>query len=172
MRINFTPQRRDDFLIVSKSGETLTINGDALDFAKLLPVDGSIPDYETDDDPAPPHPFVKQAKRVSGELTVTLILPHGPNPSEDEGWPKPIEDAPDGVILDQPAMAQAKLDAAIEEVVRAWPSFAEKSIRVSAYAGFTARTEAGMSPYRANAEMLGIVREWQTTGKLTLQLGS
>ena len=36
--------------------------------------------------------------RVGGELQIILLLPHGPNPSQEVAFPAAIEDAPDGVI--------------------------------------------------------------------------
>lgn len=164
MRIILTPQRRHDFVVVSKNGETLTINDDALDFAVLLLADGSIPDDDTDGDPSLPHPFVKQAKRVGGELTVTLILPHGPNPDQDEGWPQPIEDAPDGVIIDQPAQAAAKVEAAIVDLVEGGAP--EEALRAAVATGRAKMIADGWSACRADRQLLGVIREWQTTGEL------
>lgn len=163
MRIVLSPVRRDDFVIAVKAGEVLTINGDAIDFAALLPGDGIVPDLDADSWAAV-HEFIQGAKRLGGELTVTLVLPHGPNPDQDEGWPQPIEDAPDGVIIDQPAQAAAKVEAAIVELVAGGAP--EVLLRAAATAGRAKMIADGWSECRADRQLLGVIREWQATGEL------
>ncbi|QWY83582.1 hypothetical protein [Rhizobium phage RHph_X2_26] len=93
MRIILTPQRRDDALTVTKSGDTLTINGEAFDFAGL-PEGAVLPREAVDCD------FIaSDVRRVGGVLELTLIAPHGSNPSQGEAFPAPIENAPDGVLI-------------------------------------------------------------------------
>jgi len=92
MKINLFPQRRDDALSLSKAGDILSINGDRFDFS-------SVPDGATI--PAGSIPcdwIVGPVDRVNGEIHLTLILPHGSNPSEAVAFPEPIIDPPEGVI--------------------------------------------------------------------------
>lgn len=92
MRISFSPQRRDDTLTVSKAGDVLTINGDAFDFSAL-------PDGATIAAENSPSPWITgPIERIDGKLHLTLLLPHGPNPSEDVAFPQPIIDPADGLI--------------------------------------------------------------------------
>lgn len=92
MHITLSPQRRDDTLTVIKSGDTLTINGIAYDFAPL-------PDGAT----LPPEAIgcqwiVGPVERVGGELHISLLLPHGPNPPKHVAFPLPIINPPDGEL--------------------------------------------------------------------------
>lgn len=93
MKIILSPQRRDDALDVSKVGDVLTINGAAFDFS-ALPDGATIPAGEV-----PCDWIAGPIERVAGELHLTLILPHGPSPSQAVAFPAPIIDPPDGVIL-------------------------------------------------------------------------
>ncbi|MNE82119.1 hypothetical protein D3C80_1788160 [compost metagenome] len=100
MQINLSPQRRDDALTVSKSGEVLTINGDQFDFSSL-PEGATIPAGNV-----PCEWIVGPVERISGEIHLTLILPHGSNPSAAVAFPEPIINPADGVIavpFDPPA---------------------------------------------------------------------
>ncbi|WP_085025602.1 hypothetical protein [Ensifer aridi] len=92
MKINLSPQRRDDELTVIKSGDVLTINGEVFDFSDL-PDGATIPSGEI-----PCEWIVGAVERIAGELHLTLILPHGPNPSEAVAFPQPLIDPPDGAI--------------------------------------------------------------------------
>lgn len=92
MQISFSPMRRDDGLTLSKAGDVLTINGDHFDFS-------SIPDGASIPAGGVPCPWIQgDVERVAGELHLTLILPHGPNPSQAIAFPSPIIDPPDGII--------------------------------------------------------------------------
>lgn len=92
MRIQLSPQRRDDTLIVSRQGDTLTINGEGFDFSSL-PDESKLPaeaiDCEWISGPV---------ERIDGEIRLTLILPHGANPAPKQAFPEPIIDPPDGEI--------------------------------------------------------------------------
>lgn len=92
MIINLSPQRREDALIVSKVSDVLTINSHAFDFS-ALPDGATIPAGEV-----PCEWIVGSIERVAGELHLTLILPHGPKPSQAVAFPQPIINPPDGVI--------------------------------------------------------------------------
>lgn len=100
MIIKFVPQRRDDILTLEKSsGDRLRINGELLNFNPLedgdtIPV-GAIPcDW-----------IVGPVERIDGEVRLTIVLPHGPNPSQAVAFPEPIavsEDGPIAVPQDEP----------------------------------------------------------------------
>ena len=92
MKINLSPQRRDDTLTVIKQGYTLTINGTAYDFSQL-PDGGTLPADAVDCE------FViGSVSRVNGELELTLLLPHGANASAAARFPKPIINPADGEL--------------------------------------------------------------------------
>lgn len=93
MRIKLTAQRRDDVLTLIKTGDVLTINGAAFDFSSL-PDGASIPAGEV-----PCEWLAGPVERVDGELRLTLILPHGANPTQAVAFPVAITDPPDGVIV-------------------------------------------------------------------------
>ena len=92
MKINFSPQRRDDTLAVTKQGDVLTINGTDYDFTDLtdggtLPADAVDSEY-----------VIGSVDRVDGDLELTLLLPHGPNATEAARFPEPIIDPADGEV--------------------------------------------------------------------------
>ena len=92
MRISFSPQRRDNALSVSRQGDTLTINGNAFDFSTL-------PDGATIAAENSPSPWIKgPIERIDGKLHLTLLLPHGPNPSAAVAFPDPLVDPADGEL--------------------------------------------------------------------------
>ena len=96
MHITLSPQRRDDSLTVSKQGDTLTINGTAYDFSGItegatLPASATGCEYLTGD-----------IERISGVLHLTLLLPHGANPSQAACFPAPLINPADG-LLELPA---------------------------------------------------------------------
>ena len=90
MKINLSPQRRDDLLTVVKQGDTLTINGSAYDFSQL-PDGGTLPADAVDCEY-----IVGAVNRVGGELEINLLLPHGANASEAARFPEPIINPADG----------------------------------------------------------------------------
>ncbi len=91
MQISFTPVRRDDTLLLSRTGDTLTINGEAFDFAAIpdgaiLPRDGVTSDWLASD-----------VERIDGVIHLTLILPHGADAPPETLFPQPVL-ASDGVV--------------------------------------------------------------------------
>jgi hypothetical protein len=92
MRISFSPVRRDDTLTVSKSGDVLTINGEAFDLSPL-PDGGTLPH----DAIACPL-LAGDVERIDGEIALTLILPHGPNPPPEVAFPADLVDVADGNV--------------------------------------------------------------------------
>lgn len=93
MQISFAPQRRDDALTLEKtSGDRLRINGELFNFNPLEDGDtipaGAIPcDW-----------IVGPVERVEGEVRLTVILPHGPDPSQTVAFPEPLTVTDDGPI--------------------------------------------------------------------------
>lgn len=92
MIINLSPSRSDAILTASKQGDVLTINGDVFDFSMIpdgatLPATAVLGGYFTGD-----------INRVGGVLSLTLIAPHGSNPSQAAAFPSPLTNPSDGVL--------------------------------------------------------------------------
>ncbi|RVE86485.1 hypothetical protein [Sinorhizobium meliloti] len=92
MKVGLSPQRRDDALEVVKAGDTLTFNGAPFDFS-ALPDGAAIPAGEI-----PCDWIAGPVERIAGELHLTLILPHGPSPSQAVAFPAPLVNPPDGLV--------------------------------------------------------------------------
>jgi len=92
MTINLSPQRRNDTLSVTKSGDVLTINGTEYDFSQV-PDGGLLPQ-----DAVGCPWLASDVERVDGELVLTLLLPHGANASEAACFPRPLTNVPDGEV--------------------------------------------------------------------------
>lgn len=92
MNIILTPQVRSDSLALSKSGDILTINGDAFDFSFIG--DGDI----LPRDAVECELLVSDVTRTDGEITLSLILPIRSAASDSAKFPEPILNAPDGDI--------------------------------------------------------------------------
>ncbi|MCL6653470.1 hypothetical protein A6R70_14350 [Agrobacterium rubi] len=92
MKINLTPQRRDDTMTVEKTGDRLRINGDLFNFGPL-PDGATIPAGVT-----PCAWIVGPVTRINGEIELTLILPTGASPSQPVAFPEPLVNPPDGVL--------------------------------------------------------------------------
>ena len=92
MDITLTPQVRPDSLTVSKSGDILTINGDAFDFSFIE--EGDTLPADAVDCPL----LASEVTRTDGEIILSLLLPIGPAASEAARFPAPILNAPDGDI--------------------------------------------------------------------------
>lgn len=92
MKINLSPQRRDGTITVEKNGDRLRINGELFNFDPL-PDGGTIKA-----DNIPCEWIVGDVTRTSGEIELTLILPHGANPSQSVAFPVALENVPDGDV--------------------------------------------------------------------------
>jgi len=104
MQISFSPQRRDDTLIVNRVDDVLTSNGEAFDFSSL-PDGATIPEGCV-----PCEWIVGPVERIGGAIHLTLILPHGANPSHSVAHPAPLIDPPDGLLAlpsDAPAVEES-----------------------------------------------------------------
>lgn len=96
MNLSFAPMRRDEALTLSRSGDVLTINGEAFDFSGVLE-GATLPRAAVACDW-----LASDVERVSGELRLTLILPHGSNAPQETLFPQPITVTADGPV-DLPA---------------------------------------------------------------------
>ena len=92
-QITLSPTRRDDQLTLSKSGDTLTINGEAFDFS-TIPEGATLPraavDFEW---------LLSDVERTGGRLHLTLILPHGANAPVETTFPAAIDLDSDGPVF-------------------------------------------------------------------------
>jgi hypothetical protein len=93
MLINLSPQRREDILTISKTGDTLTINGIPYDFSPL-PNGATLPREAIDCEW-----IVSDVNRVNGEIELTILLPHGANASHEARFPEPIIKNDDGQVV-------------------------------------------------------------------------
>ena len=93
MKLIFSPQRRDDVLTVSKSGDALTINGVPYDFSQL-PNGATLPKEAIDCEW-----IVSDVNRINGEIELTILLPHGANASHEARFPEPIIKNDDGQVV-------------------------------------------------------------------------
>lgn len=92
MHITLSPRRSDDLIAISKQGDTLTINGEILDFSvipegAILPASAVSGGY-----------FTGNITRTGGELSLTLTAPHSKDPSPAAAFPEPLNDVQDGVL--------------------------------------------------------------------------
>lgn len=92
MIIKLSPQRRDDELTVSKRSDVLTINGERFDFREL-PEGAVLPASAVDCEFV-----VGDITRINGELTLTLLLPCGPEASPAANYPADFVNPPDGNV--------------------------------------------------------------------------
>ena len=92
MHITLSPQRREDTLSVSKQGDILTINGIAYDFSDI-PDGATLPSSAVDC-----QYLTGDIERIAGDLHLTLLLPHGANPSQAVCSPAPLINPPDGAL--------------------------------------------------------------------------
>lgn len=92
MKINLSPQRRDDTLTVTKQGDALTINGTEYDFSQL-PDGATLPRDACDCEW-----LASDVERIDGELVLTILLPHGARAPESTRFPEPIVNPSDGVV--------------------------------------------------------------------------
>lgn len=91
MQITFSPQRRSGTLAMAKAGDVLTINGAPLDFSGLIDSHLLPPDAIANE-------FLQDARRVNGQLQVTVILPLADDASNEAKFPDVLTDVGDGDI--------------------------------------------------------------------------
>lgn len=112
MRINFSPQRRDEVLeSISKAGEALTITFD--DIASVIDL-SVIPEGATYADASEIHPALEgKITRIDGVLELTIVLPYPSWPQpEAVRFPAPVINPGDGEI----ALPQIAAEPAAPEI--------------------------------------------------------
>ena len=89
MKIKLSAQRSDKAVTYAVDGDTLTINGEPHD----LSGDWVKLESDTEGEPLEPTGNLKAGERApeTGEITLTVRAPHGPNAPESERFPEPIE---------------------------------------------------------------------------------
>jgi len=92
MNITLSPTRSDAPLSISKQGDALTINGVTYDFS-VIPDGATLPASAVDCEY-----ITGNVERINGALHITLLLPHGPNPSQAVAFPEPLMNPADGVL--------------------------------------------------------------------------
>jgi|TARA_R110000744_G_scaffold232384_1_gene350514 hypothetical protein len=92
MNITLTPQVRPDSLALSKSGDILTINGDAFDFSFIE--EGDVLPQDAVECPL----LASDVTRTDGAITLKLVLPIRHTASDAAKFPASILNAPDGDI--------------------------------------------------------------------------
>ena len=93
MLINLSPIRSDNSLEITKTGETLTINGIPYDFSQL-PNGATLPREAIGCEF-----IVSDVSCVNGEIELTILLPHGANASHEARFPEPIIKNNDGQVV-------------------------------------------------------------------------
>jgi hypothetical protein len=93
MRIKLTPSRRDDSLVVVRSGNILMVNGEAFDFSPMGDGD-TLPRSAIQSEW-----FPGDVDKVDGELTLTLLLPIPPNYSPEQAFPVDLLSVVDGPLI-------------------------------------------------------------------------
>lgn len=92
MIIKLSPQRRDDFLEVTKVGSLLTVNGEPFDFSPMgdgdtLPAKAISSEW-----------FVDEVSKQGEVITLTLLLPLPANYSQAQAFPSDLVEVPDGLV--------------------------------------------------------------------------
>jgi hypothetical protein len=97
MKIMLSPQRREDFLTLHKSGAVITVNGETFDFSRLSDGD-TLPQSAIQSEW-----FVGDVTREEGQIALNLLLPIPAHYSQAQAFPADLLNVPDGdVALPQP----------------------------------------------------------------------
>lgn len=95
MKIKFSPQRRDDELLIQVNGDVLTINGVDYDFSPI-PEGATLPQSAIN-----VVTFLGDVSRVNGELEFTLLFPHKSNPPHAIAFPpETVSFSGNGILID------------------------------------------------------------------------
>lgn len=92
MKINLSPQFRNEALAVIKAGDKLIINGEAFDFTQL-PEGAILPASAVDCEF-----IIGDVRRQDGELHLTLLLPISWDAGHEACFPESIVNPEDGRI--------------------------------------------------------------------------
>lgn len=93
MKIILSPQRRSDELIVRKSGDKLFVNHTSFDFEQIG--EGDTLPYGAVDSIW----FPGDISRMNGDLVLTLLFPIPENYSQEQAFPVPLLNVPDGAVV-------------------------------------------------------------------------
>lgn len=108
MKITFHPVRSDATLALHRQGETLTLNGETLDFGPL-PEGATLPRGAVD------NPWLAgPVERRQGVLHLSILWPHGAAAPVAHRFPAPLIDPPDGPV-ELPPGANTQKDHADEQ---------------------------------------------------------
>lgn len=93
MVIYLSPQLRPDTLEVIRAGAALIINGETFDFSAMgdgdtLPRSAIKSEW-----------FAGDVNKIDGELALTLLFPMPRNYSQEQAFPVPLENVPDGPVV-------------------------------------------------------------------------
>jgi hypothetical protein len=92
MHITLFPVRMDTRPTITRSGDTLTIDGEAFDFS-AVPDGATLPKEAINSDW-----FTGPVERIAGTLHLNLRLSHGANAPEETRFPEPITLTSDGPL--------------------------------------------------------------------------
>lgn len=93
MRLLLSPVNDPRILNITKTNDTLTINGESFDFSKLL--EGATLPKEAVDCEF----IISDVSRINGEIELTILLPHGANASHEARFPEPINMTSNGRVM-------------------------------------------------------------------------
>lgn len=93
MNITLSPWMCDDELVVVKMGDVLTVNGEKFDFSPMVDGD-TLPDGAVNS-----RWIVGQVDRIGSVLNLTLRIPLPANYSQEQAFPAPMLNVPDGVLV-------------------------------------------------------------------------
>lgn len=93
MRLLLSPVNDPRILNITKTNDTLTINGESFDFSQLL--EGATLPKEAVDCEF----IVSDINRINGEIELTILLPHGANASHEARFPEPINMTSNGRVM-------------------------------------------------------------------------
>ena len=93
MRLTLSPIRSDRALEITKTNDTLTINGVPYDFSQL-PNGATLPREAIGCEF-----IVSDVNRVNGEIELTILLPHDANASHEARFPEPIVMTTNGQVV-------------------------------------------------------------------------
>jgi len=111
MLIKLFPVRGDDTLEVFKVGDILIINGEEFDFSPIGDGD-TLPALAISSTW-----FLDKVERINGELVLTILLPLPWNYSQEQAFPAPLENVPDGLVV-FPAPLPETDDVSLNEVAQ------------------------------------------------------
>lgn len=92
MNIILSPTRTDTIVNYEKKGKTLIIDGQIADFSRMQDGD-TLPRQAIDS-----IWFDEDVTMNDGVLTLTIVLPLPENYSQEQAFPLPLIDVPDGVL--------------------------------------------------------------------------